>query len=383
MAAPVSLTSDKPYMLPLPQLDLEFRKLEVAEIVLEKTSIQSSHVGIAVNRLSLDIGSAKLLGTPALEGELRAPFMASGSLDCSFTKDAQIEVHDYELHDVRAQLDVAGFDDGAGLKLKNTKISLAAISLTATQLEGSLSVNGGQVTFEGPVGGTADIATLNLQVSGKRDQLDGYGIVAISKLSVHGTVRTAPIDRCPGSNLDIDVSGAEALDLTGNVQLVKGKANGMIDVARFKAVAGLSYYRCEWDQKVGHLNPIETTLRLPCPTWSEPFRMCDKRIVLWGGGDVFVHWVTTAQPTLTNVGINIEGLKYKVEEAKACGGTIKGLTVGLYNVAVTPNLPDAGNPIFNVFRDTIQIFQSGWQSAIVDTLGPTLGELGVMPGPKC
>jgi hypothetical protein len=377
-AAPVSLTADQPYFMPLPRLDLEFRELTIAAIEFTKTTSSSPVVSISIKKLSLNAGSAKLLGTPSVEGRFRAPLTASGTLSATFTEDAQIVIKDYELSDVSMDLEVATFSDGGSFLLRDSLITLGAKRLTASEVEGSLTIMGGHLDVNGQIGGSADIGSLDLHVSGKRDALDGTGSVDIAKLAIHGTTRIAPSDQCPGSTLDVDVKGAEVYHVTGNIQLVKGKAEGSIDVSRFKAAAGLSYYRCEWDHTIGHLNKVEMNgIPYPCGTWDNPFKFCQDHWVLWGGGDVSVRWVFVANPTLSDVGIEIADLKYDLKELKVCGGTISGLTLGLYAVSLTPNLPASGT-VFDVFRDTIQTFQGIWQTRLVNTLGPALGALKVV-----
>jgi hypothetical protein len=362
--------------MPLPKLDLEFRELTIAEIKLTKKA-GASPVSIDITKLALNVGSANLLGTPSVQGEFLAPLQATGMLKATFTDDGQVVVKDYEL-DTSMDLKVAQFDDGGSLLLKNTLVTLRAKKITASDLVGTLNIKGGHLDFSGQMGGSVDIGELDFRVSGKREALNGSGSIDISKLALRGTARSAPIDRCPGSNLDVDLKGAEATHVTGNIQLVEGTTVGTLDVSRFKAAAGLSYYRCEWDQKVGHLNKVEMNgIPYPCPTWDKPFKVCQDHWVLWDGGDVFVRWVFVANPPVTDVGIEIADLKYDLERSEVCGGTIHGLTLSLYAVSLTPNLPASGN-IFDVFRDSIQAFMGTWQTALVDTLGPAIGALKVV-----
>lgn len=376
-AVNVSLAANEPYTMPLPRLDLQFRQLTVAAIELSKKSTSPS-VSITIKALSLSAGSVSLLGTPSMKGNFRSPLTASGTLKATLSDEAQIVIQDYELSNVAIDLDVARFDDGGKLALDDCLLTLAVKRLTASELEGSVRVGGGRLTLNGPISGNVEINTLALTVSGKREALDGTGSVNIGRMDLHGTVRTAPIDRCPGSNLDIDINGAQVLGVTGNVGLKAGKVSGALDIADFKAAAHLSYYRCEWDQKVGHLDRIEMNgIPYPCPTWSKPLKVCQDHWVLWDGGDVFVRWVFVANPTITDVGIDIGGLKYDLGQSQVCDGTIKGLTLGLYAVSLTPNLPASGT-IFDVFRDTIQTLQGTWQTGLADILGPLLGSLRIV-----
>lgn len=374
----IALTADEPYVMPLPRLDLEFRKLSITLIEVEKPRAASAKPSAKVTNLALDAGTASLLGTPTFRGRLRSPMKTSGRLDVRFTDDGQVVVQDYELTDTKIDLDVAEFADGGSVRLTDSTIVINAKKLTAQDIEGDITVQGGRITFSGEVSGTADIGALTFKVAGKRDALDGTGSIDVAKFSVSGNASVAPIDRCPGSALNVAIKGADASHVTGDVQLVKGKTVGSLKIGQIKAAAGLSYFRCEWDQKVGHAGRIETNgIPYPCGTWEDPFKTCQDKWVLWDGGDVYVRWVFVANPTVTDVGIELGGVEYNIEKARVCDGKINGLTLGLYAVSLTPNLPASGT-IADLFRDTVQTLMGIWQTALVDLLGPPIGAMKVV-----
>jgi hypothetical protein len=378
-ASPVSLTADQPYVMPLPRLDLEFRQLNIAEISFERTARTADAVSITLKSLELNAGQLSLLGNPSVKGSFQSPFKTSGAMNGTFTDDGQIVVKDYALTNVTIDLAVGEFSDAGSVHLSNSRVALHIARLTASELEGGdLSVEGGNLSVSGTISGTADIQSIKTALSGKREALNGHGTVGISKLSIHGPTSAPVMDKCPGNNLNVDIKGADATNVTGDINVVEGKVKGTFDVTSFKAAVGLSYYRCEWDHVVGHLNKVEMNgIPYPCPTWSEPFKFCQDHWVLWGGGDVSVRWVLVLNPTITDVGVQIDGLKYDLEKSRVCGGFIKGLTLGLYAVSITPNFPGSGT-VFDVFRDAIQLLMGTWQTALVNTLGPAIGALGVV-----
>src|SRR5262249_46650893 len=148
------------------------------------------------------------------------------------TDDGQIVVKDYNLANFVLDLDVGEFTDAGNVHLANTAITLSVARLTATDLDGGvLSLSGGRLDVKGAISGTADVRSINVQLSGKRDALNGHGTANISKLSISGSTGLPVFEKCPGNNLNINIRGADATDVSGNVDVVEGRLNGTFNVS--------------------------------------------------------------------------------------------------------------------------------------------------------